>query len=214
MVRKGSNTTRKARSTDSHAKRNPSAAKRSPPPDPGAGQTGKEAAGSGGRGSPQAPGGGLDPGLVYRDHAGEDLLALQLLEELEYRHGVDVVTLDFRIRQGLGLARGTVSDADELEAVRETMQDCGAIQDLTFLVQVSPDRREQDRDRARGVQEAVEHEADLAQENFQVACVGRKVILRGSVGDPVRKVKAGLLALRRGGVSRVINRLVVGDSGG
>ena len=35
-------------------------------------------------------------------------------------------------------------------------------------------------------------------------------IVRGSVSVPLKKVKAGLLALRWGEVSRVVNRLVVG----
>ena len=52
-------------------------------------------------------------------------------------------------------------------------------------------------------------EPDLAAENILVACVGRKAIVRGTVGTRLRKVKAGLLVLRQGQVARVANRLVV-----
>jgi hypothetical protein len=147
--------------------------------------------------------------FIFLDHTTEDLFASQLLEEIEFRHGVDVATIDVRIRDGIAVARGTVSDLEELEAVRETMQDAGGITDLTFVVQVAPDRREADRDRARQIQEILDSDSDLASDNVLVACVGRKVIVRGSVATRLRKVKAGLMALRLGDSTRVANRLVV-----
>ena len=129
--------------------------------------------------------------FMFLDHTSEDLFVSQLLEEIEFRHGVDVATIDVRIREGVAVARGTVSDLEELEAVRETMQDAGGITDLTFAVQVAPDRREADRDRARQIQEGLDASAELSKENVLVACVGRKVIVRGTVSSRMRKVKAG-----------------------
>ena len=146
---------------------------------------------------------------IYIDHSSEDLFASQLLEELEFRHSVDVATLDLRIRDGQAVARGSVSDHEELEAVRETIEDAGSVTDVTFVVQVAPDRREADRDRARQIQEVIESTPDLADENILVACVGKKVVVRGTVDKLLKKHKAGLLALRSGDAARVSNRLVV-----
>jgi len=156
-----------------------------------------------------ARGAPVDDHLLFLDHSSEDLFASQLLEELEFRHGVDVATIDLRVRDGLAVARGSVSDLEELEVVRETVQDAGGITDLTFVVQVAPDRRDADRDRARHIQEILDGEPDLAAESIFAACVGRKVIVRGTVRTLLKKHKAGLLALRAGDVARVANRLVV-----
>jgi osmotically-inducible protein OsmY len=150
-----------------------------------------------------------DGGTFIVDHTSEDLIASQLLDELDFRHGIDVATLDVRIRDGVAVARGSVSDLDELEAVKDTVQDAGGITDLTFVVQVAPDRRESDRDRARMIQEVLDAEADLASDNIVVACVGRKAVVRGTVRTQMRKLKAGLIALRCSDAARVANRLVV-----
>jgi len=142
-------------------------------------------------------------------HTHDDLYAARLIEELEFRHGIDVSTLDIGIRDGKARARGVVSDEDELDAVRDTIAEGGGISALEYLVQIAPNRREEDRDRAQQVQEVLDAEPDLQAENLQVACVNGKVILRGTVSNLLSKGKAGLLALRQDGVQRIRNRLVI-----
>ena len=76
-------------------------------------------------------------------------------------------------------------------------------------MQIGPDRRETDRNQARAIQDVIDGEPDLQVENIQIACLNKKVVLRGSVVDPMHKIKAGLLALRQDNVQRVRNRVVV-----
>ena len=84
--------------------------------------------------------------------------------------------------------------------------------DLEYFVQIAPTRREEDRDRARQIQEILDSEPDLQAENIQVASLNTKVVLRGTVGKPMAKVKAGLIALRQDDVHRIRNRIVVTSS--
>lgn len=142
-------------------------------------------------------------------HTHDDLYAARLIEELEFRHGIDVSTIDIGIRDGKARVRGVVSDEDELDAVRDTIAEGGGISDLEYLVQIGPSRREADRDQAQDIQDVLDGEPDLQAENIQVACLNRKIILRGTVSNPMHKVKAGLLALRQDNVQRIRNRLVV-----
>lgn len=154
---------------------------------------------------------GRDTALLV-GHTHDDLYGMRLIEELEFRHGIDVATLDIGIRDGKAKARGVVSDKDEFEAVRETIRDGGGISELEYFVQIAPTRREEDRDRARLIQEIVDAEPDLQAENIQVASLNTKVVLRGTVSKPMAKVKAGLLALRQDDVHRLRNRIVVTSS--
>ena len=149
-----------------------------------------------------------DPALLF-GHTRDDLHGTRLIEELESRHGIDVSTIDIGIRDGKAKVRGIVSDADELQAVRDTIAEGGGISELEYLVQIGPDRRETDRDQARAIQDVIDGEPDLQVENIQIACLNKKVVLRGSVVDPMHKIKAGLLALRQDNVQRVRNRIVV-----
>ena len=142
-------------------------------------------------------------------HTHDDLYAARLIEELEFRHGIDVSTIDIGIRDGKARVRGVVSDEDELEAVRDTIAEGGGISDLEYLVQIAPNRREEDRDHAQAIQEVIDSEPDLHSENVHIACLKGKVVLRGTVSNPLAKGKAGLLALRQDGATRIRNRLVV-----
>ena len=142
-------------------------------------------------------------------HSHDDLYAARLIEELEFRHGIDVSTLDIGMRDGKARVRGVVSDEDELDAVRDTISDSGGISDLEYLVQIAPNRREEDREAAQSVQEIIDTEPDLQAENIHIACLAGKIVLRGTVSNPLVKGKAGLLALRQDAASRVRNRLVV-----
>lgn len=132
-----------------------------------------------------------------------------ILDDLEFRHGIDVSTLDVAIEDGVLLARGLVSDADELESVRETLLDACVDDVLGFHVQVAPGRREEDRDQASLIQDCFDQDETLGCENIQVACYVEKVVLRGTVSSETAKVKAGILALRLGRAARLRNRLVV-----
>jgi hypothetical protein len=146
--------------------------------------------------------------LVERER--DDLYALRLLEELDFRHGIDISTIDIAVRGGQARARGAVSDEDELEAIRDSLSEDGGITDLDFFVQIAPTRREEDRDRARAIQEILDAESDLEPETIHVACLQNKVVLRGTVRDALRKFKAGMLALRaEDDVQRIRNRIVV-----
>ncbi len=149
-----------------------------------------------------------DPALLF-GHTRDDLHGTRLIEELEFRHGIDVSTIDIGIRDGKAKVRGVVSDADELQAVRDTIAEGGGISELEYLVQIGPDRRETDRDQAQAIQDVIDGEPDLQAENIQIACLNKKVVLRGSAVDPMHKIKAGLLALRQDNVQRVRNRIVV-----
>jgi osmotically-inducible protein OsmY len=148
-------------------------------------------------------------GAAEIDHTQDDVAAARLLEELEFRHGIDVSTLDVSIREGRVTARGYVSDPDELESLKETIQEEQGVGDLECAVQIAPTRREEDRDQARAVQEALEGAPDLGSQDIQVACINRAVVLRGTVNSQLHKVTAGMLALRQAQVQRVRNRLVV-----
>lgn len=138
-----------------------------------------------------------------------EFLAVQILEELDFSHGIEITTLDIAVREGGVVARGVVADQEEYEALQTTVVEAGGDGGFENLVQIASTRREEDRDRARAVQDVMDAESDLGSENIIVACLGRKVVLRGSVSDPRAKVKAGLLALRQPEVSRLRNRLVL-----
>ena len=144
-------------------------------------------------------------------HTHDDLYAVRLVEELEFRHGIDVATIDIGIRDGKARVRGVVSDQDELDAVRETVSEGGGISEFEYLVQIAPSRRERDRDQAQMVQDLLDAQPDLQAQNIHVACLNRKIILRGAVNSRLHKSKAGLLALRHGDTGQLRNRLVVMD---
>ncbi len=156
-------------------------------------------------------GGKRKAGAVVPGHTHDDLYAVRLVEELEFRHGIDVATLDIGIRDGKARVRGVVSDQDELDAVRETVGEGGGISEFEYFVQIAPSRRERDREHAQEVQDVLDGEPDLQAQNIHVASLNTKIILRGVVADPIQKVKAGLIALRHGDTSKVRNRLVVMD---
>jgi len=142
-------------------------------------------------------------------HNRDDLHGGRIIEELDTRHGIDVSTIDVGIRDGKAKVRGLVSDKHELAAVRETIAEVGGISELEYLVQIAPDRREADRDRAREIQDVIDGDVNLQAENIQVAFLNKKVVLRGSVANSMHKVTAGLLALRQDSVQRIRNRIVV-----
>lgn len=142
-------------------------------------------------------------------HNRDDLHGGRIIEELDTRHGIDVSTIDVGIRDGKAKVRGLVSDKHELAAVRETIAEVGGISELEYLVQIAPDRRETDRDRAREIQDVIDGDVNLQAENIQVAFLNKKVVLRGSVANSMHKVTAGLLALRQDSVQRIRNRIVV-----
>lgn len=152
------------------------------------------------------------PALVSGSARDQDeLQALRHLEELDFRLGLEVSTLDIGLVAGKARIRGTVSDQDELDAIEETLGESGGVEDLECLVQIAPDRREEDKDRARLLQESLEEDPELGAdgENIMVACVGKKVILRGTVTTERVRVLAGLWALNLEEVTRLRNRLVV-----
>lgn len=158
--------------------------------------------------------GASEAGISLAGHPSqEDLHALRLLEELDSRLGIDVTTIDLGIRAGHAVARGVVTDQDELDEIEATVAESGGIEQVECLVQIAPNRREEDRDRARSVLAALERNPDLAadDQNLQIACIGRKVVLRGHVTSEQLKVKAGLLCLRLPDVARIRNRLLVSE---
>lgn len=143
------------------------------------------------------------------DHAQDDILAVKLVDDLEFRHGVDVSTIDITVRDGRSTVRGTVSDSDELDSIKDTIRDEQGITDIDCGVVIAPTRREEDRDQARIVQESIDADPELSRHEVHVAAMSQIVILRGKVSHALAKAKAGLLALRQPGILRVRNRLVV-----
>ena len=141
--------------------------------------------------------------------AGQDhLRSAALLEDLEFRNGIDITTLDLVFTEGKLTVRGIVSDEDELESIREIVMDASP-GNVEWFVQIAPSRREEDRDQAQAVQEVFDQDSSLCNENIQVACYVEKVVLRGTVSSSLKKYMAGILAMREGGVVRIRNRLVV-----
>ena len=155
----------------------------------------------------------MTPASLLLDHTTDDLLALQVLEEIEIGPGIEIASLDLKIRDGSAIVRGAVCDTAEVEALDLTIKEAGGIKNLVCQVQVSGTRVEEDRDHANRLQEVLEKEPDLEEEAISVACVGNRVILRGSVGSEALKAKAALLALRSGEATRISNRLVAMDHG-
>lgn len=143
------------------------------------------------------------------DHSQDEIVAARLLEALEFRHGIDVSTLDLSLRSGRVMVRGVLSDSDELDSLKETIRDEQGVTDLECSIQIAPTRREEDRDQARAIQEALDSSPDFGESDIQVACLSRIAVLRGTVPSNIRKVTAGILALRQENVLRVRNRLVV-----
>lgn len=142
----------------------------------------------------------------------EDLLATQVLEEIESGPGLDVTAIDLLIRSGEAEVRGAVSDEEEKEELEQIIGESGGINTLVSHLVVSPARVEVARDQARRLQELLDKDPDLCAEGIQVACVGKRIILRGVIQSPVKRAKAALLALRnQDGEARlrVRNRLVL-----
>ncbi len=136
-------------------------------------------------------------------------MAFRLLDDFEFRAGVDVSTIDLVLRGGQALVRGTVSDADEIQSIRDSLEDEQGIDRVEVSVQIATSRREEDRDLAREVQEVLDQDRELSPVNVQVASLSNQVILRGTVRTTLQKAKAGLLAMRCRGVERIKNRIVV-----
>ena len=158
--------------------------------------------------SRSGPGVADHPARAALSSAADDLLALQLLEELEIGPGIDIASVDLRLRDGRAVLRGTVSDPSERESARELLLESGSVTEVINLLQIDPDRREEDRDLARQAQECLELDPEFSEESISVACTGRAVVLRGTVAHARRKVVAGLLVLRQVPARALVNRLV------
>ena len=63
--------------------------------------------------------------------------------------------------------RGTVSDPGEKESARELLLESGSVSEVVNLLQIDPDRREEDRDLARRAQECLELELGLQHISFE-----------------------------------------------
>jgi hypothetical protein len=153
-----------------------------------------------------------DPGRRRSPYTAEEkdaVLALRLVDDLEFRAGIDTSTLDLVLRGGRARVSGTISDADEIHAIRDFFEEEQGISDVEIQVQLNPTRREEERDLARAVVECFEDDVGLAEEDLQVACAAGLLVLRGVVQVPSRKHLAGLLAMRVPGVDRLRNRIVV-----
>ncbi len=136
-------------------------------------------------------------------------MAFRLLDDFEFRAGVDVSTIDLVLRGGQALVRGTVSDADEIQSIRDSLEDEQGIDRVDVSLQIATSRREEDRDLAREVQEVLDQDRELSPVNVQVASLSNQIVLRGTVRTALQKAKAGLLAMRCRGVERIKNRIVV-----